>query len=140
MSITKSVPLKSYFFNEIFFRKIGIFFDIENWLWMSEFCHFWQLMLNWAQDFLGGWLLVLSIKEGLVECATVCLKSVVILEITFNFNGHFDLHQEKPGDLRQWYPNLPIGWCDPLESKWSFSTTRSCIAKFSFLNIIKYSN
>ena len=26
-----------------------------------------------------GWLLVLGIKEGLVECATVCVKSVVIL-------------------------------------------------------------
>ena len=25
------------------------------------------------------WLLVLGIKEGLVECATVCVKSVVIL-------------------------------------------------------------
>ena len=26
-----------------------------------------------------GWLLVLGIKEGLVECVTVCVKSVVIL-------------------------------------------------------------
>ena len=26
-----------------------------------------------------GWLLVLSLKEGLVECAAVCVKSVVIL-------------------------------------------------------------
>ena len=32
------------------------------------------------ENFLGGWLLVLGIKEGLVECATVCVKSVVILE------------------------------------------------------------
>ena len=31
------------------------------------------------RNFLGGWLLVLGIKEGLVECATVCVKSVVIL-------------------------------------------------------------
>ena len=28
---------------------------------------------------LRGWLLVLDLKEGLVECATVCVKSVVIL-------------------------------------------------------------
>ena len=27
-----------------------------------------------------GWLLVLGLKEGLVECATVCVKSVVILK------------------------------------------------------------
>ena len=29
-----------------------------------------------------GWLLVLGIKEGMVECETVCVKSVVILEIS----------------------------------------------------------
>ena len=73
MSITNSVPLKSYSSMKCFFRKIRIFFDIENWLWKSEFCHFWQFLL------LGGWLLVLGIKEGLVECAAVCVKSVVIL-------------------------------------------------------------
>ena len=50
MSITKSVPLKSYSSMKIFFRKIWIIFDIENWLWKSEFCHFWQLLLNWPQD------------------------------------------------------------------------------------------
>ena len=31
------------------------------------------------KNFLRGWLLVLDLKEGLVECATVCVKSVVIL-------------------------------------------------------------
>ena len=31
------------------------------------------------KNFLVGWLLVLGLKEGLVECATVCLKSWVIL-------------------------------------------------------------
>ena len=31
------------------------------------------------KNFLRGWLLVFGIKEGLVECATVCVKSVVIL-------------------------------------------------------------
>ena len=29
-----------------------------------------------------GWLLVLGLKECLVECAIVCVKSVVILEST----------------------------------------------------------
>ena len=32
------------------------------------------------QNFLRGWLLVLGLKEGLVECATVCIKSAVILQ------------------------------------------------------------
>ena len=31
------------------------------------------------KNFLRGWLLVFGLKEGLVECATVCVKSVVIL-------------------------------------------------------------
>jgi hypothetical protein len=31
------------------------------------------------KSFLGGWLLVLGIKEGLVKCAKVCVKSGVIL-------------------------------------------------------------
>ena len=30
-------------------------------------------------EFLMGWLLVLGLKECLVECATVCVKSAVIL-------------------------------------------------------------
>ena len=33
------------------------------------------------KNFLGVWLLVLGMKEGLVQCATVCVKSVVILEV-----------------------------------------------------------
>ena len=40
------------------------------------------------KNFLGGWLLVLGIKEGLVECATVCVKSVVILTLKVGtYNG-----------------------------------------------------
>ena len=41
---------KIKFFNENKCRKIRIIFDTENWLWKSEFCHFWQLLLNWPQD------------------------------------------------------------------------------------------
>ena len=45
----KECAPKIIFFDEIFVRKIRIFFDIENWLWKSEFCHFRQLLLNWLQ-------------------------------------------------------------------------------------------
>ena len=31
------------------------------------------------ENLLRGWLLILSLKEGLVECATACVKSEVIL-------------------------------------------------------------
>ena len=33
------------------------------------------------KNFLRSWLLALGIKEGLVECATMCIKSEVILTI-----------------------------------------------------------
>jgi len=32
------------------------------------------------KNFLRGWLLVLGLQEGLVECATLCVKSWVILK------------------------------------------------------------
>ena len=38
-------------------------------------------MTTRLKNFLRGWLLVLGLKEGLVECATVCIKSEVILRI-----------------------------------------------------------
>ena len=44
------------------------------------------------KNFLRDWLLVLGLKEGLVECATVCVKSVVILakpnNVPFNHQNH----------------------------------------------------
>ena len=43
-------------------------------------------MRKYGIYFLGGWLLFLVIKEGLVECATVCVKSVVILTY---YGGNF---------------------------------------------------
>ena len=55
--------------------------------------NFWRLLLNWPQDFenfLMGWLLVLGLKEGVAECATVCIKSEVMLSNTaLVYTGHF---------------------------------------------------
>ena len=36
-------------------------------------------MTTRLKNFLRGWFLVLGLKEGLVECTTVCVKSEVIL-------------------------------------------------------------
>ena len=63
------------------------------------------------KNFLRGWLLVLSLKEGLVECATVCVKSEVILlymyrilletfEASFSFLGNVDM--AKNCNLQMW--------------------------------------
>ena len=83
------MPLKWYSSMKKFYRKIRIIFDIENWLWKSAFCNFWQLLLNWPtarlKNFLRGWLLVLSLKKGLVECAKVSIKSEVILQFKYEF-------------------------------------------------------
>ena len=35
------------------------------------------------KNFLRAWSLILGLKESLVECATVCVKSEVILTITY---------------------------------------------------------
>ena len=61
---------------------IRIIFDLENWLWMSKFCNFLTTFIQVTarlKFFSIGLLLDLHIKEGLVECAKVCNKSVVIL-------------------------------------------------------------
>ena len=82
MSITKSVSLKSYSLMKFFFRNIRIFFDIENLTLKVRILPFLTTFAQLSErlkNFLRAWLLVLGIKEGLVECATVCVKSVVIL-------------------------------------------------------------
>ena len=37
------------------------------------------------KNFLGGWLLILGIKEDLVECATVCIKCVIIIRFSQDY-------------------------------------------------------
>ena len=61
------------------FRKFWLIFDLKKWLWKSDFCNFWQLLCKCTHDliFLLGWLLALSIKEGPVKCATVCVNFVL---------------------------------------------------------------
>ena len=61
------------------FRKIWIIYDKKIDFAVSEFYNFWLLLLNWPQTFLMGWLLVLGLKESLLEYATVCVKSEIIL-------------------------------------------------------------
>ena len=73
---------------------------------------FAQLSLR-LKNFIGGWLLVLGIKEGFLECATVCVKSVVILiyimieveEITANCR---DLGDNFDVDFGNLYPPNPL--------------------------------
>ena len=44
--INKSLSPIFVFFNEFFFVKIRLIFDIEKWLWKSEFCYIWPSIPN----------------------------------------------------------------------------------------------
>ena len=50
MSITKTMLLNGNCSIKKKIAKIRIIFDIENWLWQSKFCNFWQHLLNRTQD------------------------------------------------------------------------------------------
>jgi hypothetical protein len=71
----KKCAPKLIFFNEKKFRKIRIIFDSQNFAILDNFYSSDRKTLK----VLRGWVMVLNIKEGLVECATVCVKSEVIL-------------------------------------------------------------
>ena len=54
------------------------------------------------KKFLMGWLMVLGLKEGLVECETLCIKSEVILGVAHTL-------QRKRKEKRFWvFPGKEI--------------------------------
>ena len=68
------------------------------------------------KNFLRGWLLVLGLEEGLVECATLCVKSWVIL--TYKVSSVFWLKATfKKGTISVeqtvvvFFPEKTIEWC-----------------------------
>ena len=78
----KKCAPKIIFFNEFFFQKDSDIFwhrKLTLKVRILPFLTTFAQLSARLKNFLGGWLLVLGIKEGLVECATVCVKSVVIL-------------------------------------------------------------
>ena len=78
----KKCAPKLIFLNEKKLRKIRIIFDVENWRWKSEFLQFLTTFTQLSarpKNFLMEWLLVAGLKECLLECATIRVKSVVIL-------------------------------------------------------------
>ena len=82
MSITESVPLKSYSSMKKKIRKIRKIFDIEKLTLKVRILAFsttFTQVTASIKNFLVGWLLFWGLKEGLVECAIVCVKSWVIL-------------------------------------------------------------
>ena len=78
----KKCAPKIIFFNEFFFKKDSDIFwrrKLTLKVRILPFLTTFAQLSARLKNFLGCWLLVLGIKEGLVECATVCVKSVVIL-------------------------------------------------------------
>ena len=87
--INKKYAPKIIFFNEIFFYKDSDIFWHRKLTLKVRILPFLTAFVQLSvrhKNFLGGWLLVLGIKEGLVECATVCVKSVVILTFLHYFH------------------------------------------------------
>ena len=98
MSITEKLLLNWYFSMKKKIRKIRTIFDVENWLWKSEFCNFQQLLRKFTQDLkknLLGSSLAFTLKEGPVRCAKVCNKSWVILKYLYPCSESDD-NEEKP--------------------------------------------
>ena len=81
MLIRKSVPLKSYSSMKIFYKHLNNFRHRKLTLKVRilPFLTTFTQLTTRLKNFLRGWLLVISLKKGLVEWATVCIKSEVIL-------------------------------------------------------------
>ena len=63
-------------------KKIRIHFDKKRLTLKVRILHIlttFTQVTSRLKNFLMGWLLVLGLKEGLVECATLCIKSEVML-------------------------------------------------------------
>ena len=48
-----------------------------------------------VKNFLTGWMLVLGLKEGLVKCAALCVKSEVILVYSVGFTDICCVEEQK---------------------------------------------
>ena len=73
----KKCAPKMIFFNDFFFQKYSDDFSHRKLTLKVRILPFLTTQLSARlENFLGVWLLVLGIKEGLVECAAVCVKSV----------------------------------------------------------------
>ena len=84
MSITKNVLLKWYFWMNFFVSKDSDNFWQRKWTLKVKILPFlttFTQLTTRLKNFLMDWLLVLGLEEGLVECATLCIKSWVILRI-----------------------------------------------------------
>ena len=86
----KKCAPKIIFFNEFFWGKDSDIFWHRKLTLKVRILPFLKAFVQLSarlKNFWGGWLLVLSIKESLVKCATVCVKSVVILMIIHMYLG-----------------------------------------------------
>ena len=63
--INKSLSPIFVFFNEIFFVKIWLIFDIEKWLWKSEFCYIWPSIPNQAPRLFNNYVRTLKNSRNL---------------------------------------------------------------------------
>ena len=103
LNLSKKKFIKEYDFKGILFV-VDIFWKlqfVDHFIFYNDV----QFLMTFTQlkarlkSFLNGWLLVLGLKEGLVECATSCIKSeVMLLNILFGQEECFlntNIHSKK---------------------------------------------
>ena len=78
----KKCAPKLIFFNKNFFRKMQMIFDIENWLWISDFGTFWQLFSAVALQSHGFWSTCHRI--GPLTPTTFLLNFLILLVFIFS--------------------------------------------------------
>ena len=97
---------------KIFFRKIRIILTLKLTLKVRilQFLTTFTQLTARLKNFLMGWLLILGLKEGQVQCATVCVKSEVILGTMEDDGGVdttvIDSRQHKMGHMADFPPLL----------------------------------
>ena len=83
------------------------------------------------KNFLRGWLSILILKEGLLECATVCVKSEVILPDIEDFGEKSD--NNKPLDDQKALEDNQLGLkSEKSKKKYSLNNNRCYICQTNF--------
>ena len=83
------------------------------------------------KNFLRGWLLILVLKEGLLECATVCVKSEVILPDIEDFGEKSD--NNKPLDDQEALEDNQLGLkSEKIKKKYSLKNNSCYICQTNF--------
>ena len=126
----KKCAPKLIFFNEIFFRKIWTFFDIENWLWMSKLCHL--SIIDIKKTFCNVWFFCKN--EACVNCGTLNATTLIWLVVGSRMKqAKYSTHCFK---MNSFVASSSLNFC--LELKLSLSVFEGLTLCLHFYDLKKY--